>query len=69
MDRDSEALQKNYLKLLQELGLTPPDMEPGGSDPTIVAAAMQSDLTDSQRFKVLKCQSPILTTSLRRICY
>ena len=51
MDRDSEALQKNYLKLLQELGLTPPDMEPGSSDPTIVAAAMQSGLLDSQRLK------------------
>ncbi|PSB14617.1 PatU [Phormidesmis priestleyi ULC007] len=48
MDRDSEALQKSYLKLLQELGLTPPDVV-DGSDLKIVAAAMQDDLTDPQR--------------------
>ena len=47
MDRDSEALQKSYLKLLRELGLTPPDVV-DGSDPKMVAAAMQVDLTDPQ---------------------
>ncbi len=44
MDRDSEALQKSYLKLLQELGLTPPDVV--DSSDSIVAAAMQGGLTD-----------------------
>ena len=48
MDRDSEALQKSYLKLLQELGLTPPDGV-DGSDLKIVAAAMQDGLTNPQR--------------------
>ena len=47
MDRDSEALQKSYLKLLQELGLTPPDMV-DSSDLNVVAA-MQKNLTDPQR--------------------
>jgi len=50
MDRDSEALQKNYLKLLQELGLIPPDLEVDGSDPQITAAAIQEYLSNVQRF-------------------
>ncbi len=48
MDRDSEALQKNYLKLLQELGLTPPDLEFDGSDPQITAATIQDYLSKVQ---------------------
>jgi len=48
MDRDSEALQKSYLKLLQELGLTPPDLEFDSSDPQI-AAAIQEYLSNVQR--------------------
>jgi hypothetical protein len=45
MDRDSEALQKSYFKLLQELGLMPPDER---TDPTIVAAALRDYPTDPQ---------------------
>lgn len=49
MTHDSEAKQRNYLKLLQELGLTnPADLD--GIDPLTIAEFAQEQVTNSQDF-------------------
>lgn len=49
MEHDSEAKQRNYLKLLQDLGLTNPSAI-DGIDPLMIAEFAEEEVTDWQNF-------------------